>query len=462
MGVEALPAVGGLVVALGIDHARERVAAAVRERARERGDGALGVGGGLQHGADGVHERRVPLRPEAGAALGDGGVEGVVALEVLGNRDAAGEFGGHGGVDLLQGAPAVGEGLLVRVGRAAAHVERHVEAQAVHVKAAQPHARVVHEVGADFRAAVVGAGVAPGRLAAVVVVEVDAAAIVLAPPVEAPQVEVGGAEVVVDHVHEHRHAARVGLAHEGLEGIGAAVGALDGERMGRVVAPRDVARKLGHRHQPDSGDAEALEVVEAFPCLLGERPRAGLVLRGEGLAEEGAAVHLVDEERIPGRRLPGVFLRAPVEGVVVVDARLADRVGHLPGVGVGAPERARVGVEHELVGIARPHAGHERGPVAGLVFARERRAVGRPVAERARDAHGGRVRRPHAERHAAFDRDGAHPPMRRRGDGLCRALVAGFSVGGGVAVRGRGGFPGRTRCGRLGGPGGHGWVRQSG
>ena len=57
--------------------------------------------------------------------------------------------------------------------------------------------------------------------------------------------------MVVDDVLDHREPALVGLADEGLEGVRAAVGALDREGVGRVVAPRHVAGELGDGHDLD-------------------------------------------------------------------------------------------------------------------------------------------------------------------------------------------------------------------
>jgi len=52
------------------------------------------------------------------------------------------------------------------------------------------------------------------------------------------------------------------LAHERLERVGAAVGRLDGEQVGGVVAPRDVAGELERRHDLDGGHSEVLEIAK--------------------------------------------------------------------------------------------------------------------------------------------------------------------------------------------------------
>ena len=167
-------------------------------------------------------------------------------------------------VDPLQQAPALGERVAVvaLVAAHAADVERHVEAQPVEVVLLQPQERVVADELAHLAAAVVGPGVAPGRLAAPVVVEVDAALVVLAPAVELPEVEVARAEVVVDDVEDHRDPALVRGLDERLEALGPAVGALDGEDVGGVVAPGDVAGELRRRHDLHRVHPEPLQVPE--------------------------------------------------------------------------------------------------------------------------------------------------------------------------------------------------------
>ena len=144
----------------------------------------------------------------------------------------------------------------------------------------EPHERVVADELAHLGAAVVGAGVAPRRLRAPVVVEVDAAAVVLAPAVEPPQVEVGRAEVVVDHVEDDREAAPRGPPRtKSLKPVRPAVGALDGEDVRGVVAPGAVAGELGDRHDCDGVHAEPLQVVEpadASSKVAGWSPSAWL------------------------------------------------------------------------------------------------------------------------------------------------------------------------------------------
>ena len=102
----------------------------------------------------------------------------------------------------------------------------------------EPHQGVVAEELADLAAAVIGAAVPPRRLAAPVVVEVDPAQSVLRPAVELPDVEVAGAEVVVNHVEDDGDAEAVGRLDELLEGPGTAVSAFDREDV-RGLYPQE-------------------------------------------------------------------------------------------------------------------------------------------------------------------------------------------------------------------------------
>ena len=82
-----------------------------------------------------------------------------------------------------------------------------------------------------------------------------------------------------------------------LERVRAAVGAFDGEQVGRVVAPRIVAGELGHRHHLDDVDAEPLQVVEAARC---RREVAGTAVV---VGLERADMHLVDHQFVVTRQL---------------------------------------------------------------------------------------------------------------------------------------------------------------
>src|SRR5690606_22204239 len=133
-------------------------------------------------------ELGIPLSTEPGAALLGTRGDRVLAAQVLGDGDAAGEALGHLLVDPAHQAPAVLERIaLVRlVALHRANVERHVETQPVDAVLVEPVERVVADELAHLRPAVIRPRVAPGRVRAPVVVEIDAALLLLAPAVEAP------------------------------------------------------------------------------------------------------------------------------------------------------------------------------------------------------------------------------------------------------------------------------------
>jgi len=195
---------------------------------------AVAVEGGGGRPAHRVDEAGVPLGVEV-RPVGSGAAQVGLAAEVLGDQDAPGELGPDGLVDLAHEGPAVRQ--VVTPAVHAAHVRGHVVAEAVDMVVPQPHEGVLPDEGAHLGTAVVGPRLAPGGRRTAVVVEVDAALVVLGPAVEAPQVEIGGPEVVVDHVQEDRDAALVGLAHERLETVRPTVGALHREDVRGVVAP---------------------------------------------------------------------------------------------------------------------------------------------------------------------------------------------------------------------------------
>lgn len=108
-----------------------------------------------------------------------------------------------------------------------------VQAQAVAAVLAQPHQGVLDKVLAHLGAAEVDRG-APGRLP--VLAEKRAGVLM--------QVIAVGAEVVVDHVHQHHQAVAVGIVDQRAQLLGAAVAVLRRVGQHAVVAPVAFARKL--------------------------------------------------------------------------------------------------------------------------------------------------------------------------------------------------------------------------
>ena len=415
----------------GVDDPVERIAATLADDAGDDGGHVpLGVVVGHELRPDPADEPGVPLGVEPGAALRGRGRQPRVVLEVLGDRDLPGLGRPDLVVDPGQERPAVGQRHRRRARRVAVRgpdVDGRIEPEAVAPELLEPGHRAVAQERPDLAAAVVGAGPAPQRHATVVVVEVDAAAVALGPAVEPPQVEVRRSEMVVDDVDDDRDAPGVRIAHERLERVRPAVGRLDGEQVGRVVAPRDVAGELERRHDLDGRHAEVLEVAQPSPRLVeGPGPVAG---RGEC-----PDVHLVDDEVVPAGHRDGVV--TPVERRRVVDDAVADRIRDQPGVRVDPRQVALVGPDGEFVlrtgfdvrDVRRPcparavAVAFEGGPVAG------------PVVERAGHEDRRGVWCPDTERRPAPVGEGTHAGAFRRGSGRHVATIQ------------------KTRAGRRSGP----------
>src|SRR4051794_31395264 len=126
----------------------------------------------------------------------------------------------------------------------------------------QPHQRVVADILAYFLAAVIGPRVAPRRVGAPVVVEINPAHPVFAPAVKLPEVKVRGAKMVVYHIQQDRDSMLMGSAYETFKRLWTAIAALDGKHVRRVVAPRNVAWELAWRHHQERVDAELRQVRE--------------------------------------------------------------------------------------------------------------------------------------------------------------------------------------------------------
>jgi hypothetical protein len=296
-----------------------------------------------------------PLRPEARAAAADRTGQPRIVLHVLGDGDLPRLAVADLAIDPLQQAPAVGQ-VGARIVVASVDVtdpSGGVEPQAVAAALLQPAQRVVADVLAHFAAAVVGAGIAPRRIAAPVVVEIDAALPVGAPAVELPEVEVGRAEMVVDDVVDDGDAARMRRVDQAPQAVGTAIRAFDRENVGRVVAPRLVAGKLVGRQQLDDVDAEIGDVVE----LADHRVEVAAAVGRAGIETEAADVQLVDHHLVPRRRR---IARDAGDRPGLGQDAVADRVGERPRIGIVLPQRPRnAGIaQHELVLVTDRDAGH--------------------------------------------------------------------------------------------------------
>ena len=184
----------------------------------------------------------------------------------------------------------------------------------------------------------------------------------------------------------------------------------DGEQVGRVVTPRDVAGELEGRHDLHGAHAKVAQVRQPprRPVEVPSSIRPGV---------ERPDVELVDHEIVPGRHLEPMV--APVERRRVVHDGVADRARDLPGIRVDPPDLVAVrGPDPEAVLVAGLDALDVRGPRAArpVPVAGERRCLGRPgvIAPGHEDRLG--VRCPDPERRPAVVRQRAHPGARRRGD----------------------------------------------
>jgi hypothetical protein len=82
-----------------------------------------------------------------------------------------------------------------------ANVGRCLPAQPIDAILFEPHQGVVAQVLTHLRPPVIRTGVAPWRLRAPIVVEIDPAFVVPTPAIELPQIQVTGAQVIAQLQH---------------------------------------------------------------------------------------------------------------------------------------------------------------------------------------------------------------------------------------------------------------------
>ena len=157
-----------------------------------------------------------------------------------------------------------------------------------------------------------------------------------------------------------------------LERVGPAIAELDGEQVGRVVAPRDVTRELERGHDLDRRDAQPL----ADSAAAGEHRRRCPAGRPTARTSRRAS------RRSPGRsRSAWKGVVTPVEGRRVVHDPVSDRARDMPRIRVD-PRQVAVGrADREPVLRARLDAGHvdRPGPARAVAIAPERRAIAGPI-----------------------------------------------------------------------------------
>ena len=294
----------------------------------------------MEHGEERVVKIIAPLRVHA-VASGLARADDPRIVEVaFGDQDHSAVVLGAGDVDLS------GELLHEVHGGTIDELMHSIETEAIEVKVAEPHQRVVAEETADL----VGAsafevhGVAPRRAVQRGEVRGELAGVVSDWP-----------EVVVDDIENDGETLGMTGVHKALECFGATVVFRYREERHAVVAPATVAGERRDRHDLDVGDSQLGEVAEA---------RDGAV---EGaLSGEGSDMHLVDDGTGERRSLPTRV--APGEGMLIVDAREAMHTVRLPlaariGVGRG------IVIEQEPVVVAGLRIGNLDTPPAAVVRA---------------------------------------------------------------------------------------------
>lgn len=197
------------VVAFHVDHA---VKAAIAEMICQCIHIAITVTAGRYQPAHSVEEPVIPLRLKI-----DRRIKGVI----FGNAEHIRMNLRQPVVDLRQHRGAFG----ILATAVIANVIDRVPAETVNFVLLDQHADLVVDEVFYFRAAEIGAGVAPIRLGfPLFVVKIDAAQTVLRPSVVLPHFQVGRTVVVVYHVHDDGNSIFVAGLDEALEAIGTAEG----------------------------------------------------------------------------------------------------------------------------------------------------------------------------------------------------------------------------------------------
>src|SRR5260370_42452084 len=185
------------------------------------------------------------------------------------------------GIDRLHEWPSVCQVVpwIVVVAVDVANPPGSIPAQAVRDSLSQPAARVVENVVPYFRPSVIKPCVTPRSRASPIVVKVDSAFTVLAPPVELPHIPCRVAQVVINNVHDHGDSTLVCLLHECTEPVRSAIMFLDCEDVSWVVSPRSIALEFSAGHYFDRINPEVLQVIELRRGRIesAARSRQGLV-----------------------------------------------------------------------------------------------------------------------------------------------------------------------------------------
>ncbi len=217
-------------------------------------------------------------------------------------------------------------------------------------------------------------------------------------------------EVVVNHVQDHAEPQLVSLIDEPAHVVGAAVNVIGRIEIHSVVAPTEIAGKLGDGHDLDRGDAKL------------DQPRKAIG-RGSPFSFlcECSQVQLVKHLALQPQPFP----------VLVMPGKAA-RVDHLRGTmrTLGLKSGSRVGI---AIAAARPVAiqgavartgGGSRKVTVTFVFKLQRVQIINPVFSLEQDFKLVTARCPDPEMHPAAGQDfstNGQPP--RRGHGLASSVL---------------------------------------
>ena len=147
-----------------------------------------------------------------------------------------------------------------------AHVNRTINAQTVYMIFSEPHRDVVKDELAYFRPPVVGSS-APRRIAALVVIKINAAAIILTPAVKAPQICIT-VKMVVYNVENDTDTVLMAGVHELHQSMPSAEHTFDTENMIWCVAPTITKCHARDRHKLNNIDTEIAQVIKFFDCRI--------------------------------------------------------------------------------------------------------------------------------------------------------------------------------------------------
>ena len=142
------------------------------------------------------------------------------------------------------------------------HVNRTINTQAVYMIFSEPHCDVIKNELAYFWSSVVGSS-APWCIAALVVVKINAAAIILAPAVKTPQICIA-VKMVVYNVKNDADAVLMAGAHEFHQSMPSAEHAFDTENMIWRIAPTVAKRHACNWHKLNNIDTEIAQIIKFF------------------------------------------------------------------------------------------------------------------------------------------------------------------------------------------------------